>query len=414
LSLSPEWQLALAGTRAALDESDRRPSSRDLLTERLDWGAIADIAFQHRVAPLLYRSLQSLELPPASEAAMRRLKQAYIANAAHNAALFRALQGVLEALAAAGIPVIALKGAVLADTIYPERALRPMNDIDLLVREEALEQADAALRRSGYEAEPGRWTREALKAAFHHWRFRSRSPGSAEIPVEVHWRLDPPSWPWQADPVALWQRAVPLSIAGAPALALAPEDLLLSLCLHICRHRFRGGLISLCDIAAVTAFHRPRIDWEQLEQRATEWRAASHVAVVLGLAADLLEAAIPGSVLTCLGGSPGVSDLLALARERTLEQKGTIGEAGEVQLRWRRRVPREKWAVIARTLAPEATSVSLARRLLGYVPLAWSLVRHPRAVNAIARRQADKSKLDAWCVPEGYRGQPEVRPRSFD
>jgi hypothetical protein len=413
VALSPEWQLVLAGTRAALDESGARPLSWDLLTARLDWGAVADIGFQHRVAPLLYRSLQRLELPPASEAAMRRLKQAYIANGAHNAALFRALQGVLDALAAAGIPVIALKGAVLADTVYPERALRPMNDIDLLVREETLERADAALRRIGFEAEPGRWSREALREAFHHWRFRSRSPGWAEIPVELHWRLDPPSWPWEADLVAIWERAAPLSIAGAPALVLAPEDLLLSLCLHICRHRFRGGLIALCDIAAVTAFHRQRIDWEQLERRATEWRAASHVAVVLGLAADLLEAAIPPSVLASLGGSPGVSDLLALARERTLEHKGTMGEAGEVRLRWRRRVPRENWAMIGRSLSPGPTPVTLVRRLLDYVPLAWSLVRHPRAVDAIARRQADKSKLDAWCSPEEDR-RFELRPRSSD
>jgi hypothetical protein len=413
VALSPEWQLVLAGTRSALDESGARTPGRDLLTGRLDWGAVADIAFQHRVAPLLYRSLQSLELPRASEAAMRRLKQAYIANGAHNAALFRLLRGVLDAFAAAGIPVMVLKGAMLANTVYPERALRPMNDIDLLVREETLDQADAVLRRNGFEAEPGRRSREALKEAFHHWRFRSRSPGLVEIPVELHWRLDPPSWPWEADLVAMWQRAAPLSIAGAPALVLAPEDLLLSLCLHICRHRFRGGLISLCDIAAVTAFHRRRIDWEQMERRATEWRAASHVAVVLGLAADLLEAAIPRSVLTSLGGSQEVSDLLALARERTLEHKGTIGEAGEVRLRWRRRWPRENWAVIGRTLSPGPTPVTLVRRLLGYAPLAWSLVRHPRAVDAIARRQADKSKLDAWCSPEGDRSV-ELQHKSSD
>ena len=43
------------------------------------------------------------------------------------------------------IPAIVLKGAALADTIYPSIAHRPMNDIDLLVRGRI---ATAAGRRS--------------------------------------------------------------------------------------------------------------------------------------------------------------------------------------------------------------------------------------------------------------------------
>src|SRR4030095_1722650 len=91
------------------------------------------------------------------------------------------------------------------------------------------------------------------------------------IPAELHWRLDPPGFPFRVDVEALWRRAVPTRVADVDVLGLAPEDLILHLCTHVCRHRFRSGLIALCDIAAVTAYYGDRIDWPRLEARAAAW-----------------------------------------------------------------------------------------------------------------------------------------------
>ena len=76
-------------------------------------------------APLALKT----ELPAAVR---EHLKASYYATAARNTLLFRELSRILAALAEAEIPVILLKGVDLAQTLYPDPALRLMGDLDLL------------------------------------------------------------------------------------------------------------------------------------------------------------------------------------------------------------------------------------------------------------------------------------------
>src|SRR4029077_8591239 len=131
---SPEWRVVLSGARTLFDPEALRRSPAS--SAPLDWDRVAEIAWQHRVAPLLYRALRDDGQLGVPKPVLERLERAYLATAARNSLLFRALRDILEALRAADVPVIVLKGAVLAETAYRERALRPMNDIDLLVREQ--------------------------------------------------------------------------------------------------------------------------------------------------------------------------------------------------------------------------------------------------------------------------------------
>ena len=91
-----------------------------------------ELARRERVGPLLYDAVRKKHLLPAEvETALR---QSYYLTAACNLRLFAALDQALRALAARGIEVIVLKGAALAQTVYPSVALRPMGDLDVLVR----------------------------------------------------------------------------------------------------------------------------------------------------------------------------------------------------------------------------------------------------------------------------------------
>src|SRR5262245_26962197 len=257
---SPEWRTLLAGTRFPSDISSLEEPSAGLL----DWGRVVELAWQHRVAPILYSRLSGMKPMPIPQRNLDTLKRAYMATAARKALLFRGLQKILEALGEARIESIVLKGAALAETVYEDRALRPMNDIDLLVREGDLDRAEAELKKIGYLAAHDEATKRDLRGRHHHWVFRSTDPRLGDIPLELHWYLEPPGRPVRVPVDDLWRRSVACRIAGVPTRTLAPEDLLLHLCLHICRHRFGGGLRCLCDLAAAIQRFRDEIDWFRL------------------------------------------------------------------------------------------------------------------------------------------------------
>ena len=116
-----------------------------------DWKEIAQRARGLSVAHLLYHRLQTLEVtPPVPPPVWQRLQRFYLESAGFGMRLRHHLSGVLAALGAAGVTPIVLKGAYLAEGVYRNPALRPMNDVDLLVRQADLSAAQRSLLDLGY------------------------------------------------------------------------------------------------------------------------------------------------------------------------------------------------------------------------------------------------------------------------
>lgn len=248
MSLSPEGQLLLVCAKTHLTGADLAQIGRDLSHASIDWDRLTERACYHGVAPLLYNNLQHMDTPDVwSRNALSGLKRAYYATAARNGLLYQALHEMLHALKTKGIPVIVLKGAALAETVYPHRALRPMSDVDLLIHKADLPRVEDTLMGLGYmlqpHMQPKAWYQE------HHYHFVCINPKRSAItpPIEVHWHIDRPSNAFQIDIDGLWERAISVAIAGVETLMLAPDDILLHLCLHTCRHAgspIAGGMLT--------------------------------------------------------------------------------------------------------------------------------------------------------------------------
>jgi len=87
--------------------------------------------------------------PPEIVAALREdYRSSALQSLVREASLFTLL-GEFETVE---LPVILLKGSYLARHVYRDPALRPMDDVDILIHEEDLEQARSVLSNIGYRS----------------------------------------------------------------------------------------------------------------------------------------------------------------------------------------------------------------------------------------------------------------------
>lgn len=263
-----------------------------------DWLRLAQRAIRLGVAPLLYARIEAASpRPQCPSEAHRLLRGYYLQTAVRNLRLYECLARLLQAFAHEGIAVIVLKGAFLAQIVYGTPALRSMGDVDLLVARSDLARTENTLIEMGCGPCP-RPSIAAQTAAGHHHLLPFELEGFS---IEVHWSIEEDDNPFAIDVDGLWQRARPATIAGTSALALAPEDLLLHLCLHASYEHgglsFSSGLRPLCDVAEVVRHYAADFDWPAFALRARQWKIASWTWLTLSIARDLLQADIPDTLL---------------------------------------------------------------------------------------------------------------------
>ncbi|MCI5135856.1 MAG: hypothetical protein D3920_12470 [Candidatus Electrothrix sp. AW2] len=265
---------------------------------------------------LLYHRLKACNLDSLIPAdILQAVQTAYFESAWRNNLLYNDLSKILKALQRENIPVILLKGAHLAQIVYGNIALRPMGDIDILVKKEDLLQAKEHLLGLGYT--PFKETDIATACANSQHlppMLKQDAP-----PVELHWTLEAPTFPFTIDIEGLWQRAQPASVGGVDTLTLSPENLLLHLCLHTAAHHlYSNGLRALCDILETIRYYQDELDWKTVQLRAEEWGVSNAIYLTLYLAKSLLGAEVPDTMLNKLQPKKETQQSLAEAKQLIL------------------------------------------------------------------------------------------------
>jgi hypothetical protein len=291
----------------------------------IEWAEVLDLADRHGVTPALHRTLASageaIAIPPEIR---ERLRETTLSAGARNARALGHAGRLLKDLHAAGIEVAVLKGADLVERVYPDVSLRPMADVDLLVRPGDLRLASALLASKGYVPSaqpPGDEHQGAIDENLHVEPVQR--PGGPL--VELHYAIGVPARVGGLEMEGVWARMYRGRVGGAEALVLSPEDLLLHLCIHVALHHgFDAKLVQLLDLPAVVDRLGDRIDWDALDRRARDWGVQRGVAVTFALAGRLLgPLATPGKA-PALDPGEGGPDPVSLA-ERLLFQIGRRG-----------------------------------------------------------------------------------------
>jgi len=205
------------------------------------WDVLLEQAEREGITGLVALALERLgpRADPASN--LDRWRAATRAVVASNLSALSELAALRAALREARRQVILLKGAALLDDQYGGRVgLRPLGDVDLLLRPSDLPWVAGWLRRRGYEP------------------VSSSSPffSRGVVSFDLHTEIVGGDWVgrkarvFRLDPIALWPEAIPREPGDTTTLVLSPVHLRLQLAVHALKHSY-SRLIWLVDLALV-------------------------------------------------------------------------------------------------------------------------------------------------------------------
>ncbi|MFX1552333.1 MAG: nucleotidyltransferase family protein [Promethearchaeota archaeon] len=207
------------------------------------------------------------------------------------------IKKILRRFSESKIDVVLLKGAQLAYTDYPHFSLRPMEDIDLLVKGSNKLRIIKLMLEMGFNLYHTGKTCD--KFFFKGISRREKENTHKPIFVEVHSNLQVPirlNKSFSVDMDEFWNGSKMEHFDGFSFLKLVPTYNLIYLCAHLCEHYF-SRLIWSYDIALLIHRHREEIDWEGLGDLCRRMRARSPVYHSLSLSQELFQTSIPERVL---------------------------------------------------------------------------------------------------------------------
>lgn len=238
-----------------------------LLDPLTDTASLLESAYREGMAGLLALEIQrlarehdlSLDLAPFAEA----LRHTFARNGRHRAEIAR----FRKAVEPYHIKAILLKGAALIETVYGGRlGLRPLSDVDLLVKPSEVRVVQQALESLGFR-------RANPLSSFY-------TNGTAAFDVHTDLvgasRIRRRAEAVRFDMDAVWERAAPLDDGEGPLRVLGPTFQFLHLAVHALKHSY-SRLIWLVDLGAVAQ----QQDWEALLEEARRSGAIRPLAYAL-------------------------------------------------------------------------------------------------------------------------------------
>ncbi|MCS7287085.1 MAG: nucleotidyltransferase family protein [Anaerolineae bacterium] len=223
------------------------------------------------------------------------------------------------------IPVVVLKGGAFAFTLYPDLALRPLSDIDLLVPEERLEEAAARLKALGYkELNPEIVPNHRRNVETHFSFVREGIP----LTLELHWSLAAGKHSLYAPDMAwFWAHTEPLPLPFPTSLqTLDPTAHLLYLAVHatFCHGEAKLDPKWLYDIHLLVEREGRRINWGELVGQAASFHWADAVARAFERCSQLFGTRFPEEVLRLLEKDRDEATIKLLERKAFPHRKGVM------------------------------------------------------------------------------------------
>lgn len=294
IPLGTEAELIVWCARTGITE-ELMARIRQKLQESLDWTNLLQMAEYHGVEPLLYASLSKIAHDLVPVEVLVRLRQKVQVRGLLNRSLAQELIKLCDEFALRGVSMIPIKGATLAAVAYGDLRLRDFTDLDLLIPESSVGEAQTILSALGYELRG----EVADQADEHddgpHKVFIKRS---SLCRVDLQWVMAHQHFAFRLDRPEFWARRVSVVFENRMVPGLAPEDLLIVLCVHGSKHAWEH-LKWVCDVAEILRTH-PDLNWTSIMSSSSAWGCQRLVMMGLLIAHRLLDAPLPDEVLVRL------------------------------------------------------------------------------------------------------------------
>ncbi|MBX3014045.1 MAG: nucleotidyltransferase family protein [Caldilineaceae bacterium] len=244
-------------------DSKRRHSLAQSAIQFTDWSTLPSRAEEQGLGPLVFSYLRQahVTLPSKAQVALHGL---YLRHRRTNEIRSQLLTQIATEFQQQGIEFIVLKGAILAHLIYAEPGLRPMRDIDLLVRKSDILHARKLLIKLGFTVPLDEKIRLLPDK---HLEVASLKSGGIVNSLELHYNLFNSYQPHSLTFEELRPNRTLAHYNGTELQGLGPEDMLFHLCEHILLHANVWEpirLIWIVDIVGYAENFVDRIDWEYI------------------------------------------------------------------------------------------------------------------------------------------------------
>jgi hypothetical protein len=261
-----------------------------LLSTKLNWEGLLELAEAHGVQVILARRLRELKFEGiprnAQEKLQNRIRMQQLASLGMTAELFR----MLQAFSGARIETVLIKGPITSLLAYDDPAARTYVDLDLLIRQRDSYRASQCMHVLGFQADIPEAAMRADKIPGEYLFQKPSNNCTVELHTENTFRYYPK--PMHIEELFARKRTMVLDGREIPALSL--EDELVLNCIHGAKH-FWERLIWVSDIAAIVSKH-PEVDWHKAGHTAAEVAASRILRVGLQVGAMLFGMDLPAAM----------------------------------------------------------------------------------------------------------------------
>jgi hypothetical protein len=286
---APEFRLASACCRRPLSEAGNA-AIRAAAARVGDWSHFASLVKRQRVAGLAHEALATagIDLPSPFAAELAALAARMVRR---NLVVAGETVRLCRTLAAAGIPVLVLKGIALAQLVYGAIETKQTRDIDLLVPPDRAEAALRILEKEGYAlfSPAAQLNDTQRRALIRHAREIELARNDIGLRLELQWRVADNAL--LLDGIGAHSPAQTVTLAGGGSVrTLALDPLFAYLCVHGAGHAW-SRLKWLADLNALVAQHAA--DIPRLYRQAQTLGAGLCAGQALLLCRQLLDLPLP-------------------------------------------------------------------------------------------------------------------------